>query len=100
MNRINGISGKAHFLIGMWPLLGFKRGMDSYDYHHSKKHAYIREQHSPLFIDKIGWGICSTIAYINPCTIPFILYKEVYRLEINIRGLEDEKKTDYYNEVL
>jgi len=96
MNKINIT---PHCLIGIWPLFGFKRGMDSYDYHHLKN-VYIRSESSPLFIDKIGWGICSTIAYINPFTIPFILYKEVYRLEVNLRGLEEEKKTDYYNRVL
>ena len=97
MNRINV---KAHCLIAIWPLLGFKRGMDSYNHHHSKNDLYIKQQGPPLFINKIGWGICSAGAYINPCTFPFVLYKEVYRLEINIRGLEEEKKKDYYNEVL
>jgi hypothetical protein len=97
MNRINI---NPHCLIGIWPLLGFKRGMNSYDHDYSKKNVYIKQQSSHLFIDKIGWGICSAIAYINPCTIPFMLYKEVYRLEVNIRGLEEEKKTDYYNRVL
>jgi len=97
MNRING---KVHCLIGLWPLLGFKRGMNSYDYHHSKNDLYIKQKGPPLFIDKICWGICSAGAYINPCIIPLILYKEVYRLEVNLRGLEEEKKKDYYNKVL
>ena len=97
MNRINI---NPHCLIGIWPLLGFKRGMDSYNHHHSKNDLYIKQKGPPLFIDKIGWGICSAGAYINPCTIPLILYKEVYRLEVNLRGLEEEKKKDYYNEVL
>ena len=97
MNRINR---NTSLVIGLWPLLGFKRGIDSYDYHHSKNDLYIRSKGPPLFINKIGWGICSAISYINPCTFPFILYKEVYRLEVNLRGLEEEKKTDYYNRVL
>ena len=97
MNKINIT---PHCLIGIWPLLGFKRGMNSYDHDYSKNELYIRPKGPPLFIDKIGWGICSAFAYINPVVLPFILYKEVYRLEVNLRGLEEEKKTDYYNRVL
>ena len=28
------------------------------------------------------------------------IYKELYRMEDNIRGMEDEKKTSYYNKIL
>jgi hypothetical protein len=97
MNKNNII---PHCLIGIWPLLGFKRGMDSYDYHHSKNNLYNKQQGPPLFINKIGWGIGSACAYMSPFTFFIVLYKEVYRLEINIRGLEEEKKKDYYNEVI
>ncbi len=100
MNRNNVINITTYCLMGIWPLLGFKRGMDSYNHHHSKNDLYIKQQGPPLFINKIGWGIFSACAYINPVIIPFVLYKEVYRLEINIRGLEEEKKKDYYNEVI
>lgn len=85
-----------------WPILGFKRGLNSYDYNYEQNKLY--KHHKPaknsLYLDKLAWGICSAIAYLNPFTGLIGLYKEVYRLEVNLRGLEDEKKTDYYNEVL
>jgi len=83
-------------IFSSWSALGFKRGINSYDYSYNKK--FHIKQH--LYLEKGIWGLTSTIAYINPCTFFFVLYKEIYRLEVNLRGLEDEKKTDYYNEVL
>ena len=91
MNRITQI-----IIFSSWGALGFKRGINSYDYSYNKK-SHIKQ---PLYLEKGIWGLTSTVAYINPCTFFFILYKEIYRLEVNLRGLEDEKKTDYYNEVL
>ena len=35
--------------------------------------------------------------YINPITFIFILDKELYRLEVDLRGLENEKTTAKYN---
>lgn len=77
-----------------WPLLGFKRGINSYDYCYNKKEI---KQH--LHMHKIMWGIGSSIAHMSPVAF-FFLYKEIYRLEVNLRGLEDEKETDFYNEVV
>lgn len=97
------MSNSKLFATFMWPLLGFKRGIDSYNYHYLKNDSYkysTNHKPPPLFIHKIGWGIGAASAYINPFTILFVLYKEMYRFEINIRGLEEEKKTDFYNEVL
>ena len=85
-----------------WPVLGFKRGLNSYDYNysHNKLYKHHEKAKHPFYFDKLVWGLVSSIAYINPVTGLIVLYKEVYRLEVNFRGLEDEKKTDYYNEVL
>jgi len=86
-------------LVG-WPLLGFKRGLNSYDYHYLNNKLYRNsENKSHLYSDKIMWGLGSMLVYANPFTIFLLLLKEVYRLEVNLRGLEDEKKTAYYNEV-
>ena len=80
-----------------WGILGFTRGINQYDY------EYINENHykKPYFYtNKIGSGIAGLIIYINPCFLPITTYKEIYRLEINIRGMEEEKDTMYYNNIL
>jgi len=84
-----------------WPVLGFKRGVDSYNYHYSNNRLYRHSEKKkyPLYIDKSVWGVGGMLWYLNPVGLVFGLYKEVYRLEVNLRGLEDEKKTAYYNEV-
>jgi hypothetical protein len=46
------------------------------------------------------WGLGSTLVYLNPFMCFITLAKEIYRLEVNLRGIEDEKKTEYYNKVL
>ena len=93
MNRI--------IIFSAWSALGFKRGINSYDYSYNKDSRLKQDLYlQKLYLQKGIWGVTSTMAYINPCTFFIVLYKEIYRLEVNLRGLEDEKKTDYYNEVL
>ena len=87
-------------LICIWALLGCKRGLNSYDYNNSYNKINYRKEKQHLYLNKAIWGFGAILAYINPGSLPFMLYKEVYRLEVNLRGLEDEKKTDYYNEVV
>lgn len=85
-----------------WPALGFKRGIDSYNYNYSnnKLYRYSEKTKSTLYLDKLAWGAGGLFCYLNPFTFFIVLYKEIFRIEVNLRGLEDEKKTDYYNEVL
>jgi hypothetical protein len=85
-----------------WPILGCKRGLNSYDYNHSNNKLYrsSRNLSGPFYIDKMCWGVAGILIYLNPVSFLFVLYKEVYRLEINLRGIEDEKKSEYYNEIL
>ena len=77
--------------ISVWAGLGFIRGINSYNYYNNKPYMY-----SSSFMH----GIFGVLIYVNPVFLPFTTYKEFYRLEVNIRGLEEDKKTDYYNEVL
>jgi len=91
------ISKSINISISAWALLGVKRGFNSYDY--LKNRLYRNSLIGPFYIDKAIWGLYGIISYINPVTFLFVLYKEIYRLEVNLRGLEDEKKTDYYNEI-
>ena len=98
MNNNSIKNGVRFIAMWAWPVLGFYRGLNSYNYNYVKNKLY---RHSnPFYIDKIVWGAVGTLIYLNPITFFFVLYKEVYRLEVNLRGLEDEKNTDYYNEVL
>ena len=84
-----------------WPVLGFNRGMKSYDYHYSHNKLYHNSENKTyLYTDAFMWGFGSTLVYLNPFTAFITLGKEIYRLEVNLRGLEDEKKTEYYNKVL
>jgi hypothetical protein len=96
----NNIKNAAMFItMCSWPTLGFYRGLKSYDYNYSNDRIY-KSSARPLYIDKTVWGICGIMCYLHPVGGVIGLYKEVYRLEVNLRGIEDEKKTAYYNEVL
>ena len=80
-----------------WGLLGFKRGLNKYQYEYDNDNYYKK----PFFYtDKIGFGIMGLLIYIIPSFLPITIYKEIRRLEINLRGLEEEKDTKYYNELL
>ena len=74
-----------------WCGLGFLRGIHSYTYQH-KKHDT-----NYFYLDSIGYGVGGAVYYANPLFLPFSVYKEMYRFEVNVRQLEHEKKTDYYH---
>lgn len=47
------------------------------------------------------YGLYGSGMYINPVVLPFLVAKEIYRLEINIRdGLKDLKNEEEYYKVL
>jgi hypothetical protein len=71
-----------------WGGLGFIRGRNSYNY--ETKENY-------LYINSVCYGIYGIGLYINPFLLPFSVHKEIYRLEVNLRNLENEKNTKYYN---
>jgi hypothetical protein len=80
--------------LASWAALGFYRGMQEYEY-------FIRENPSKrMYSTKIMKGILGTIIYINPFLGLIVAQKEIYRLEVNMRGLETEKKTEYYHKLL
>lgn len=81
-----------------WSLLGFKRGLNSYDYNYDKFKSINKDPY--LYISKGQQGLIGIFLYINPLFLPINIYREIYRLEVNIRDLEEEKKTDYYNNIL
>ena len=77
-------------------MIGFIRGMNQYDYEYNEYNKYKKDY---LYTNKIGTGLIGTFIYINPAFFPIVVYKEFYRLEINLRGLEDEKNSYFYNKI-
>jgi len=79
-----------------WCGLGFIRGINSYKYNHDK----YEKNENYLYLNLIGNGFFGLVLYANPFFSPFSIYKEIYRFEVNIRNLESEKKTSYYNNLI
>ena len=88
-------------LVTGWSILGFRRGMQQYDYKYNKnnKDSYGRKE-TYLYSSKILNGLLGISIYINPLFLFMTTLKEIYRLEVNIRNLEKEKDTNYYYELL
>lgn len=78
-----------------WCGLGFIRGINSYKYGHNK----YEKKEEYLYLTSVCYGFTGVLLYGNPLIIPPLVYKEIYRLEVNIRNLKNEKNTDYYNEL-
>lgn len=84
----------------LWCSLGFARGMQEHDYTYAKRNRYTENKGTYLYSSRIGNGIVGLFLYAFPI-LPFIIIpKEIYRLEVVLRGLEEEKKSDYYNRLL
>ena len=58
----------------------------------------------PVLIELALKGEVGTINLTNPGLIShneiLTIYKEIYRLEIYLRNLENEKNSDFYNKLL
>jgi hypothetical protein len=76
-------------------LLGYRRGINDYDYQYKKDKDYMDITY--LYSRRIGVGIFGGLCYMNPFFMPIFIIKEIYRLEVHMRELEEEKKSDYYN---
>ncbi len=79
-----------------WCVLGFYRGVNDYNY--SIKRS--RNKKNILYIDSIRTGFLGSFIYGFPLIFPLLIYKEIYRLEVDIRNLEHEKETDFYNRLI
>jgi len=91
--------GLAYF--GASSLLGFKRGIQNYNYEHNKLvKKYPNQKDSYLYTRAVLDGAFGAVFYVFPVTNLFMLPKEIYRLEVNLRNLEDEKKSNYYNSLM
>jgi hypothetical protein len=80
-----------------WPVLGFYRGVKSYNFNYKNNKSNDKNY---MYIYSICNGFCGMIFYANVFLLPFTIHKEFYRLEVNIRDLENEKKSNYYYDLL
>jgi hypothetical protein len=91
-------------IIPPWVALGFYRGTKHYEYDYKnqciqyEKNKKYSEKPQYFYSSCIGIGLFGSFIYVNPFLFPLIITKEFYRLEVNIRGLDEEKdKKDYYH---
>lgn len=63
-------------------LRGFYRGPKQYDYINKKSQNPAPRLYSDAFLG----GLLGALYYANPFILPFTFSKELYRLEVNIRG--------------
>ena len=99
MSHIN----KTHikYILGSsWGILGFVRGINSFDYSNSKVKSLENEVYIAKYTEKFVYGLSGIFVYVNPILFPIMIYKELYRLEVNIRGLEPRKCERFYNDIL
>lgn len=94
-NRYRLVSG-CYMLYGC---LGFYRGLQKDDYEYQekvkKKGPDYMQNHPRMYLKAGLYGIIGLCLYIAPIMMLFTFQKELYRLEIDSRGLK--RKPDYYN---
>ena len=79
-----------------WCGLGFYRGIKAYNYSYNK---YNKDE-SYMYVYSIGHGFRGSFYYVFPIFFPIMIHKEIYRFEVNMRNIEKEKASSYYNELL
>jgi hypothetical protein len=83
-----------------WCGLGFIRGTQSYKYENFKYKREKEFENNLIYTNQFLLGAVGTIFYAIPIFFPFFIYKEIYRLEVNLRKIDNEKKSRFYNELI
>lgn len=84
-----------------WTSLGFYRGLNNYDHLNLKyKNSPNPKKYPYLYSSKIIYGFMGSFIYINPVFLFFTIPKEIYRLEVDLRGIESEQTKDRYNDIM
>jgi hypothetical protein len=92
-------------IIPPWVALGFYRGIRSYEYDHKneciqyEKNKEYNKKPQYLYSSCMGVGLLGSFLYVNPFLAPLIIPTELYRLEVNLRGLDEEKEKRKYNNI-
>ena len=81
--------------IKFWPNFG---DLDNYITHLLKINNISYKINDDL--NKLDFIFIGSFIYINPILWPIVICKEIYRFEVNIRGMDDVKKGYYYNALL
>jgi hypothetical protein len=79
-----------------WCGLGCVRGVKSYKYDHNK----YKQGRPYMYSDAMFRGTFGIMVYANPIFFPLVVHKEIYRLEADIRNLDDRVKNDYYHHLI
>lgn len=74
----------------LWGSIGFIRGVQSYNF----------ENVTTLYTNQFINGILGTFLYLNPGTAAFMIYKEMYRLEVKLFNIKIEKESNFYNKLI
>lgn len=84
------------------PSLGFYRGISDYNYNYKQEQKRKDTNNQPkyYYTNCFVIGLVGIVMYINPFMLPINLFNEAKRVEINIRGLEDEKTYDNYYKLI
>lgn len=118
-------SKKLLGITSCWGILGFYRGTQEYNFHYSndinsynqkmicykeqiEKEKKYNSNYVPtlpvkptyFYLSSITNGFLGSALYIFPFITPICVIKEIYRIEINLRNLDEEKKTTFYNTIL
>ena len=87
-----------------WSLLGYKRGINDYEYRFKNWSNIIKNDtkifKNTKYLEKISIGMIGIMVYACPLFIFYTLPKEIYRLNVNIKNLENEKNTHYYKSLI
>ncbi len=81
-------------------LLGFQRGTHSYKYELKRLNTRYNTKENFFYFEYLMNGVFGTIMYMLPPMWFVVGHREIYRLEVNLRNLEDEKQTDMYNRLM
>jgi hypothetical protein len=75
----------------LWAGLGFYRGVQLYNYRY--ENGYNKTY---FYLGCFFKGVFGGLLYITPFLLPLIIIKEIYRLEVEIKGINEEKNHSFY----
>lgn len=88
-------------IVPPWLGLGFYRGVISYNHKYKCDNIkYDVKKPTYFYASCFGSGMFGIFIYANPFFLPTTIFKEIYRIEINLRDLDEEKEKDDFYKVI